>query len=83
MARPWRRKTTETDVKRERRNPLFFFMGPPDLGDPNEPSAPAPRVAMDCTSCGRPMSEHVIDRSQGRSATYCPPRPAETADQAG
>ena len=70
MARRERKGDTGSE-KRVRRNPLFFFMGPPDLGDPNEPRA-STRVAMDCTSCGRPMDEHVIDRSQGRSATYCP-----------
>ncbi|NHC46946.1 hypothetical protein [Motilibacter aurantiacus] len=82
MARFWRRNRTGDDGNGERKSALFYFLGPPDLGDPNEPSAPAPRAPMNCTSCGRPMSEHVIDRSQGRSATYCPPRGDDVATSA-
>jgi len=72
MARRARGKDKPTD-KPKTRSPLFYFLGPPDLGDPNEPPRETGRVLMDCASCGRPMSEHTIDRSHGKSLTFCPP----------
>jgi len=52
---------------------LFYFMGPPEVGDPNAPrSVPASTVPQLCAACGKPMSEHEIDRSHGKSATRCP-----------
>jgi len=52
---------------------LFYFMGPPEVGDPSAPrTAPVSTVPQLCVSCGKPMTEHVIDRSHGKSATRCP-----------
>ncbi|WP_147431843.1 hypothetical protein [Motilibacter peucedani] len=51
---------------------VMWFMGPPDLGDPDEaPPTPSGKV-VDCPSCGRSMALHTIDRSQGTSLTVCP-----------
>jgi hypothetical protein len=80
-----RRKKDETRSEKadkpKRRNPIFYFMGPPDLGDPDEPPRSTARVLMNCSSCGRPMDEHTIDRSHGKSLTFCPPADAEQPDK--
>jgi len=73
----WRKQRGgEPGGEAKRRGPgrfLFYFMGPPEVGDVNAPrSAPLPTVEQTCVSCGRPMKEHVIDRAHGKSATRCP-----------
>lgn len=76
MVRRARRTGSRDDGEGRRRGIgryLLYVMGPPDLGDPDEaPPAPS-RMQMDCGSCGRPMSEHTIDRRHGKSLTFCPP----------
>jgi transposase len=48
------------------------FMGPAQLGDPNEPLAPPPPRGGLCPLCGTPMDEHVLDRSGPRTFMSCP-----------
>ena len=56
---------------------MFSFMGPPELGDLNAPSArPRDPEADRCGRCGSPWDEH--ERVSTSSMTYvkCPSRPA-------
>ena len=51
---------------------LFSFMGPPQLGDPNEPLKPrAARPAELCPRCGRPYDEHDVVRTAGGTFSRC------------
>ena len=51
---------------------LFRFLGPADLGDPNEgPPATAVRAIV-CPRCGRPMSEHSYIDTPERKRLRCP-----------
>ena len=68
---------TAEEPKRGLSRWLFYFMGPPDLGDPNEPPLRPVRVLQNCAACGQPMDQHVIDRSHGKSLTVCPRPEAE------
>ena len=45
---------------------LFPVLGPPPLGPYREAPQPDPASAA-CPLCGRPMSQHVIERSLGRA----------------
>jgi hypothetical protein len=52
---------------------LFSFMGPPQLGDPNEPARPrAARPVELCPRCGRPFDEHEVVRSSIGTFSRCP-----------
>lgn len=53
---------------------LLPYLGPPPLGDRNEPQAPS-SVDNPCPLCGAPMSEHRVDRSGERTQLYCPTAP--------
>jgi hypothetical protein len=52
------------------------FMGPAQLGDPNEPLAPPPARGGLCPLCGMPMDEHLVDRSGPRTFLSCPAQKA-------
>jgi hypothetical protein len=49
---------------------LFKFFGPAQVSR-YDPTPPEP-VDATCPTCGRPISEHTIDRSTGRSFIRCP-----------
>ncbi|WP_350348255.1 hypothetical protein ABIQ69_16725 [Agromyces sp. G08B096] len=49
---------------------LLPWIGPPPLGPYDEPAQPA--AAPGCPLCGKPMSEHVIDRTAPRTQLHCP-----------
>ena len=56
---------------------LLMFYGPADLGD-RDTSAPVP-AEVDCSICGRPMSEHTFIRAaQNRRRVICPVPPPPT-----
>jgi hypothetical protein len=51
---------------------LFPYIGPPPLGPFNEEPLPS-TVAKPCPICGRPMSDHEIERRDGRpTQIHCP-----------
>lgn len=52
---------------------LFPYLGPPELGPYDEPPLP-PTGPKGCPICGARMDAHVIERSEGRTATriICP-----------
>jgi hypothetical protein len=52
---------------------LMPYIGPPPLGPYNEAPLP-PTAAKPCPLCGEPMSEHEIERGEGRVPTrlVCP-----------
>ncbi len=55
---------------------LFSFMGPPQLGDPNEPERPpAAGPVARCPKCRQPYDEHEIVRDPRLTYTRCPPAP--------
>lgn len=70
-----RRKNRPDHAEHEGRGPverlLFSFMGPPQLGDPNEPVRKPTRVDS-CTLCGQPWDDHEIVRLATHSYTRCP-----------
>jgi hypothetical protein len=72
---PGRRPPSDGEKRRGRFERLVFaFMGPPDLGDPDEPAAEAPpRPAELCATCGRPSDEHEVVRSARLTSLRCPP----------
>jgi hypothetical protein len=54
---------------------LFPYLGPPPLGPIDRESAESKAeraLTGACPLCGRPMSEHEIDRSGERTQLYCP-----------
>jgi hypothetical protein len=57
---------------------MFFFFGPPQLGDTG---AAAPVVERDpvCPHCGTRESAHTIFRDAAKSFAQCPVDPGETA----
>ena len=59
---------------------LMPYIGPPQLGPYNEEPLP-PTAAKACPICGQPMSEHEIERGEGRIPTriHCPELPADAA----
>jgi hypothetical protein len=51
---------------------LFSFMGPPQLGDPNEPVRQREdRPAELCPRCGQPYEDHQVVRTARGSYTRC------------
>ena len=54
-----------------------MLYGPADLGDRSS-TAPTP-ADVDCSICGRPMSEHTFIRAaQNRRRVHCPVPPPPT-----
>jgi hypothetical protein len=51
---------------------LFRFLGPADLGDPNEPLPAKIPVAAPCPGCGKPMAEHTYVATPERKRLRCP-----------
>jgi hypothetical protein len=51
---------------------LFRFLGPADLGDPNEPPPGKPPVDGPCPGCGEPMASHTYVETPGRRRMRCP-----------
>lgn len=52
---------------------LFAVMGPPQLGDPDEPvRAPAAGPRELCPRCRGPRDDHEVVRSPGLTYTRCP-----------
>ena len=51
---------------------LFRFLGPAQLGDPNEASPPPLPRAAPCPRCGRPMEEHTYVEMPERKRLRCP-----------
>ena len=55
---------------------LFSFMGPPQVGDVNEPARDLPARPVDiCPTCGQPRDEHEVVRSPTLTYTVCPGPP--------
>ena len=55
---------------------LFSFMGPPELGDPDEPHRPAaPGPVALCPKCRQPYDEHEVVRDPRLTYTRCPAPP--------
>ena len=52
---------------------LFTVMGPPQVGDVNDPvPVPAHRIVDICPRCGQPRDDHEIIRSPQLTYTVCP-----------
>jgi hypothetical protein len=51
---------------------LFRFLGPADLGDPNEPPPGELPQAGPCPRCGNPMAEHIYVSTPERKRMRCP-----------
>ena len=51
---------------------LFRFLGPADLGDPNEPPPAKIPVAAPCPRCHKPMAEHTYVDTPERKRLRCP-----------
>jgi hypothetical protein len=47
------------------------YLGAPPLGPYDEETTPEPRTRL-CPMCGKPMPDHVIDRSGPRTQVHCP-----------
>ena len=52
---------------------LFSFMGPPQLGDPDEPPPAAPRPSPPCPKCRQSYDLHEVVRDARLTYTRCPP----------
>jgi hypothetical protein len=53
-------------------NALFPYLGPPKLGPYDQPPLVDP-AGKACPLCGAPMSQHGIDRAEGRETyVHCP-----------
>ncbi|HXD62564.1 MAG TPA: hypothetical protein VN619_11645 [Lacisediminihabitans sp.] len=51
---------------------LFPVVGPAQLGPFNEPPLPSP-LSKPCPLCGTAMSEHTVERRDGRATKlHCP-----------
>lgn len=50
---------------------MFFFFGPPQLGNEHEPPATFDRDPL-CPRCGRRESEHTVFRDAAKSFAQCP-----------
>jgi hypothetical protein len=51
---------------------LFRFLGPAQLGDPNEaPPGELPQAAP-CPGCGKPMAQHTYVQTPERKRMRCP-----------
>ena len=51
---------------------LFRFMGPPQIGDLDEPARPGPAVQEACPICHRAYEEHGQSASNQGGYTSCP-----------
>jgi len=47
------------------------YLGAPPLGPYDDEPAPEPMTRL-CPLCGKPMPDHVIDRSGARTQVRCP-----------
>lgn len=55
---------------------LFPYIGPPPLGPYNQAPLP-PTAGKPCPMCGMPMSDHEVERRDGRpTQLHCPVSPA-------
>lgn len=62
-SRPWWERLNSALIPR---------IGPPPLGPYNQPPLPS-TAAKPCPICGAPMSEHEIERREGRpTQIHCP-----------
>jgi hypothetical protein len=50
---------------------LLTVMGPPQLGDVNEPPPSGPPPDPVCSRCGKPRSAHEVVREPGLTYTHC------------
>ena len=51
---------------------LFKVFGPAQIGDYSAPAKPKPVVDRPCSQCGRPQSEHIVERSREIARLRCP-----------
>jgi hypothetical protein len=51
---------------------LFRFLGPADLGDPNEPPPGQLPLPAPCPGCGKPMADHTYVETPQRRRLRCP-----------
>ncbi|HEV8025149.1 MAG TPA: hypothetical protein VGP37_09725 [Candidatus Nanopelagicales bacterium] len=51
---------------------LVMFYGPADHSPVDEPRTSPEAKPANCPMCGKPLSEHVVDRSEGKGRTRCP-----------
>jgi hypothetical protein len=51
---------------------LFRFLGPAQLGDPDEPPPATLPQAAPCPGCGKPMEHHTYVETPQRKRLRCP-----------